>query len=175
MKQINKILKTFNFSKEEAEQNDMILEMVYDLAINEVQPMDKEWDEEGATFDSATKTPHYPKGMMDLYKKAQENDLFGLIVPEKYDGFGLSYTLHCSLIELMARASLAFSMFFPSQGLNIEIIKNFGTEYAKDKYLPELGSGKRIGAMALAAKRRGNPGNGPDLCSFGVFPTFGAW
>jgi len=156
LKQIRKILKTFNFSKEEAEQNDMILEMVYDLAINEVQPMDKEWDEEGATYDPATKEPHYPKGMMDLYKKAQENDLFGLIVPEKYDGFGLSYTLHCSVIELMARASLAFSMFFPSQGLNIEIIKNFGTEYAKDKYLLELGSGKRIGAMAFSEPNAGS-------------------
>lgn len=156
MKQIRKILKNFNFSKEEAEQNDMILEMVYDLAINEVQPMDKEWDEEGATFDPATKQPQYPKGMMDLYKKAQENDLFGLIVPEKYDGFGLSYTLHCALIELMARASLSFSMFFPSQGLNIEIIKNFGTEYAKDKYLPELGSGKRIGAMAFSEPNAGS-------------------
>ncbi|MHA2297696.1 MAG: acyl-CoA dehydrogenase family protein [Candidatus Hodarchaeales archaeon] len=156
MKQIQKILKTFNFSKEEAEQNDMILEMVYDLALNEIQPLDKEWDEEGAKFDPETKKPYYPKGMMDLYKKAQENDLFGLIVPEKYDGFGLSYTLHCAVIELMARASLAFSMFFPSQGLNIEIIKNFGTEPAKDKYLPDLGSGKRIGAMAFSEPNAGS-------------------
>ncbi|MFX0091244.1 MAG: acyl-CoA dehydrogenase family protein [Candidatus Hodarchaeota archaeon] len=156
MKQIQKILKTFNFSKEETEQNDMIIEMVYDLAINEIQPMDKEWDEEGAHFDSETKKPSYPKGMMDLFKKAQENDLFGLIVPEEYDGFGLSYTLHCAVIELMARASLAFSMFIPSQGLNIEIIKNFGTEAAKDKYLPELGSGKRIGAMAFSEPNAGS-------------------
>ncbi len=156
MKQVQKILKTFNFSKEEAEQNDMILEMVYDLAMNEIQPMDKEWDEEGATFDPETKTPSYPKGMMDLYKKAQESDLFALIVPEKYDGFGLSYTLHCAVIEFMARASLAFSMFIPSQGLNIEIINNFGTEAAKEKYLPELGSGKKIGAMAFSEPNAGS-------------------
>ncbi|MFW9995487.1 MAG: acyl-CoA dehydrogenase family protein [Candidatus Odinarchaeota archaeon] len=156
MKQIQKILKTFNFGKEEAEQNDMILEMVYNLAMNEIQPMDKEWDEEGATFDPTTKKVSYPKGMMNLYKKCQQNDLFGLIVPEKYDGFGLSYTLHTAVIELMARASLAFSMFFPSQGLNIEIIKNFGTESAKDKYLPELASGKRIGAMAFSEPNAGS-------------------
>jgi alkylation response protein AidB-like acyl-CoA dehydrogenase len=158
MKTIMKILKTFNFSKEEAEQNTMILEMVDEFVTNEIKEnnMDEAWDQEGAQFDPETKQATYPTGMMDLYKKCQQNDLFALIVPEKYDGFGLSYTLHCAVIEMMARGSLAFSMFFPSQGLNIEIINNFGTEQAKDKYLPELGSGKCIGAMAFSEPNAGS-------------------
>jgi alkylation response protein AidB-like acyl-CoA dehydrogenase len=94
--------------------------------------------------------------MMELYKKCQQNDLFSIIVPEKYDGFGLSYTLWNAVIELMARASLAFSMFFPSQGLNIEIINNFGTPEAKEKYLPLLASGDAIGAMAFSEPNAGS-------------------
>ena len=125
MKQITKILKTFNFDKETQEQNEMILEMVYELAMNEIIEKEQDWDEEGAHFDSQTKQASYPSGMMDLYKKCQENDLFAIIVPEEYDGFGLSYTLWAAVIELMARASLAFSMFFPSQSLSIEIINSF--------------------------------------------------
>jgi alkylation response protein AidB-like acyl-CoA dehydrogenase len=158
VKEILKILKTFNFGKEEAEQNKMILEMVDELVTNEIKEknMDESWDQEGATFNPETKKPAYPNGMMDIFKKCQENELFGLIVPEEYEGFGLSYTLHCGVIEMMARGSLAFSMFFPSQGLNIEIIKNFGTEEAKGRYLPDLASGDRIGGMAFSEPDAGS-------------------
>ncbi|UCG89863.1 MAG: acyl-CoA dehydrogenase family protein, partial [Candidatus Heimdallarchaeota archaeon] len=156
MKQITKILKTFNFSKEEQEQNQMILDMVYDLAMNEIIEKEQDWDEEGAHFDTATKQVSYPSGMMDLYKKCQENDLFAIIVPEEYDGFGLSYTLWTAVIELIARASLAFSMFFPSQSLSIEIINKFGTPAAKEKYLPLLASGDAIGAMAFSEPNAGS-------------------
>ncbi|MHA1542586.1 MAG: acyl-CoA dehydrogenase family protein, partial [Candidatus Hodarchaeales archaeon] len=156
MKQLSKIFKTFNFDKEAQEQNEMILEMVYELAMNEIIEKEQDWDEEGAHFDPETKQVSYPSGMMDIYKKCQQNDLFSIIVPEKYDGFGLSYTLWNAVIELMARASLAFSMFFPSQGLNIEIINKFGTPEAKEKYLPLLASGDAIGAMAFSEPNAGS-------------------
>ncbi len=156
MKQISKIFKTFKFDKEEEEQNQMILEMVYDLALNEIIEKEQAWDEEGAHFDPQTKEVSYPSGMMDLYKKCQENDLFAIIVPNEYNGFGLSYTLWTAIIELMARASLSFSMFFPSQSLSIDIIKNFGTQEAKENYLPKLGSGDLIGAMAFSEPNAGS-------------------
>jgi len=156
MKQLTKIFKTLNFDKETQEQNEMILDMVYELAMNEIIEKEQDWDEEGAHFDSETKQVSYPSGMMDLYKKCQQNDLFSIIVPEKYDGFGLSYTLWNAVIELIARASLAFSMFFPSQGLNIEIINKFGTPEAKEKYLPLLASGDAIGAMAFSEPNAGS-------------------
>ena len=156
LKQITKIFKTFNFDKEETEQNEMILDMVYDLAMNEIIEKEQDWDEEGAHFDPQTKQVSYPSGMMDLYKKCQENDLFAIIVPEEYDGFGLSYTLWTAVIELMARASLAFSMFFPSQSLSIEIINKHGTPEAKQKYLPLLSSGDAIGAMAFSEPNAGS-------------------
>lgn len=151
-----KILNNYSFNKEEQEQNQMILDMVFELAMNEIIEKEQDWDEEGAKFDPETKKVYYPSGMMDLYKKCQQNDLFSIIVPEKYNGFELSYTLWTALIEIMARASLAFSMFFPSQGLNIEIIKNFGTPEAKEKYLPLLGSGDAIGAMAFSEPNAGS-------------------
>ncbi len=156
MKQLSKIFKTLNFDKEAQEQNEMILEMVYELAMNEIIEKEQDWDEEGAHFNPETKQATYPSGMMDLYKKCQQNDLFSIIVPEKHDGFGLSYTLWNAVIELMARASLAFSMFFPSQGLNIEIINKFGTPEAKEKYLPLLASGDAIGAMAFSEPNAGS-------------------
>ena len=156
MKQIKKILRTFNFDKQSQEQNDMILEMVYELAMNEIIEKEQDWDSEGAHFDPVTKNASFPSGMMELYKKCQQNDLFSIIVPENYNGFGLSYTLWTAIIELMARASLSFSMFFPSQGLNIEIIKNFGTDIAREKYLPLLGSGEAIGAMAFSEPNAGS-------------------
>jgi len=156
MKQLTKIFKTLNFDKETQEQNEMILDMVYELAMTEIIEKAQDWDEEGAKFVPETKKVSFPSGMMDLYKKCQQNDLFSIIVPEKYNGFGLSYTLWNAVIELMARASLAFSMFFPSQGLNIEIISKFGTPEAKEKYLPLLASGDAIGAMAFSEPNAGS-------------------
>ncbi|MFW9778044.1 MAG: acyl-CoA dehydrogenase family protein [Candidatus Heimdallarchaeota archaeon] len=160
MKQLMKIFKNFNWTKEQQEENQMILEMVYDLAMGEVFEKDQDWDMEGARFDPDTKKASYPPGMMDLYQKCQENDVLNVIVPEEYDGFGLSYSLWCAIIELMARASLSFSMFFPSQGLAIEIINNFATKEAKLSYLPRLGSGDVIGAMAFS-----EPNAGSDISS----------
>ncbi|MFW9854522.1 MAG: acyl-CoA dehydrogenase family protein [Candidatus Thorarchaeota archaeon] len=156
MKQLMKIFKNFNWTKEQQEENQMILEMVYDLAMGEIFEKDQEWDMEGAQFDSATKKTSYPPGMMELYGKCQENDVLNVIVPEEYNGFGLSYSLWCAIIELMARASLSFSMFFPSQGLAIEIINHFATKEAKQSYLPRLGSGDVIGAMAFSEPNAGS-------------------
>jgi alkylation response protein AidB-like acyl-CoA dehydrogenase len=130
--------------------------MVYDLAMNEIIEKEQDWDEEEAHFDSQTKQASYPSGMMELYKKCQENDLFAIIVPEEYDGFGLSYSLWTAVIELMARASLSFSMFFPSQSLSIEIVNNHGTPEAKQKYLPMFSSGDAIGSMAFSEPNAGS-------------------
>jgi len=47
-------------------------------------------------------------------------------------------------------------MFFPSQSLSIEIIDKFSTQEAKDKYLPLLGSGDSIGAMAFSEPNAGS-------------------
>lgn len=137
----------------------MILDMVNELAINDIDPLDEEWETEGAQFNpEVDKVPRYPKGMMDVFKKAQENDLFFITVPTEYEGFGLSYTLWCAVIELVSRASHAFSMFFPSQSLSIEMINKFGTPEAKQNYIPKLGSGDAIGAMAFT-----EPGAGSDI------------
>ena len=40
VKQILKILETFKFSKDEMEQNRMILDMVNELAINDIEPLE---------------------------------------------------------------------------------------------------------------------------------------
>ena len=123
----------------------MLQDQVRKFAAAELAPVAPEIDKSG----------EFP---WENLKKMAKLGLLGIIVPEEYDVFGLSYTLHCAVIELMARGSLAFSMFFPSQGLNIENIKNYGTEQAKEKYLPDLASGKRIGAMAFS-----EPDAGSDL------------
>ncbi|MXQ54003.1 acyl-CoA dehydrogenase family protein [Shimazuella alba] len=92
-----------------------------------------------------------------LLKEAGELGLLGADVPEAFDGLGLDKISSTLITEKMALAR----SFALSHGAHVGIgtlpIVFFGTEGQKQKYLPDLASGKKLSAYALT-----EPGSGSD-------------
>jgi alkylation response protein AidB-like acyl-CoA dehydrogenase len=92
-----------------------------------------------------------------LLKEAGELGLLGADVPEEFDGLGLDKISSTLITEKMA-LSRSFAL---SHGAHVGIgtlpIVFFGTKDQKQKYLPDLASGKKLAAYALT-----EPGSGSD-------------
>ncbi len=156
--QIKKTLSLFDFPTEETETNKMVLDLVEDLCIREIDPFDTEMEEKGVDFQNGKVI--LPPPMPKIRKKMAENDLFGLFIPEKYQGMGLSYTLHSAVIDRLAQSNAAVALFLPVHGSAMDLINRHGTEEAKQYYLPKLASGEYLGALTFT-----EPNSGSDLGS----------
>jgi acyl-CoA dehydrogenase len=87
--------------------------------------------------------------------------LFGTNTPEAYGGLGLSMLGSCLAIEEIAKAHTAF---YYLSGVNVHIgskpIEFAGSEALKRRWLPELASGRAIGAFALTEADAGSDAAG---------------
>ncbi|MFQ5499477.1 MAG: acyl-CoA dehydrogenase family protein [Candidatus Zixiibacteriota bacterium] len=97
----------------------------------------------------------------DLIPETGELGYFGCTVPEKYDGLGLTTTSFMGMVEEFSAACAGFGiMLSVHNSLTCEIIHKFGSEELKQKYLPDMASGKRIGAYCIT-----EPNAGTDVAS----------
>ena len=131
----------FKFNEEEQE----ILDMLHDFAVKEVAPLAAEVDEE-EKFPEST------------WHKLAEMGMMGVPFPEEYGGAGLSYLTYIGVCEELAKHCATTSVMVSAHtSLCCWPIAEFGTEEQKQKYLPGLLSGEKLGAFALT-----EPGAGTD-------------
>jgi alkylation response protein AidB-like acyl-CoA dehydrogenase len=152
--QIKKALALLDFSAEERNTNNMVLDLVEDICVREIDPYDAEMEEKGVAVEEGKVV--LPPPMKTIRKKMAENDLFGLFAPEEYEGMGLTYTLHTAVIERLAHSNAAVSLFLPVHGSAIDTILHYGTEEAKDYYLPKLATGEYLGALTFTESNTGS-------------------
>jgi len=92
-----------------------------------------------------------------LLKEAGELGLLAGDVPEKYDGLGLD-KISTALVTEKFSLSRGFALSYGAHvGIGSLPIVYFGTEDQKQRYLPDLASGKRLAAYCLT-----EPGSGSD-------------
>ena len=115
-----------------------------DFSLQFIQPYVMDWDE----------NQHFPK---EVLNKAGEYGFMGMLVPDTYGGAGFGYHEYvASIVEI--------SKIDPSIGLSIAAhnslctnhILKFGNEDQKNKWLPNLASGKHIGAWGLTEPNTGS-------------------
>jgi len=83
--------------------------------------------------------------------------LFGLSIPEKYGGIGLSTLAEVMVYEEMTRANACFrSRIGTNNGIGSMGILFDGTEEQKQKYLPRIASGQSTAAFALTEPNAGS-------------------
>jgi acyl-CoA dehydrogenase len=83
--------------------------------------------------------------------------LFGLSIPEKYGGIGLSTLAEVLVYEEMTRANACFrSRIGTNNGIGSMGILFDGTEEQKRKYLPRIASGQSTAAFALTEPNAGS-------------------
>ena len=122
----------------------MIKQMVKDFAEKEIRPNVMKWDE----------SQEFP---VDLFKKAGELGLMGVLVPEEYGGAGLGYFEYITVISEIAKVcgSIGLSVAAHNSLCTNHILK-FGNEDQKKKWLPKLASGEWIGAWGLTEPNTGS-------------------
>ncbi len=132
-----------------------VLELVGDIAGNSMAERADSVDKEGPLFADGKVT--YAKGTIENLKDVAKADLSGMILPRKYGGLNVPLTIYMATAEIMARADAGFVNIFGLQDI-ADIIKKFGTEEQRQKYIPKFCTGEHTGAMALT-----EPDAGSDL------------
>lgn len=131
-----------------SEEHLMFKKMVAEFADREIAPR-------AAEIDRKDEFPHW------AVEKMAEIGLMGIIVPEKYGGVGGDFMMYALAMEEIARASGSLALTLAAHiSLATFPILGFGTDAQKDKYLPDLASGKKLGAFALT-----EPGAGSDAAA----------
>ena len=124
---------------------------VYKFAQNEIAPLAKNVDENN-------EFPNF------LWERFGELGLLGITADEDYGGTGLNYLSHCIVMEEISRASASIGLSYGAfSNLCVNQINRNGNHEQKDKYLPELCSGKKIGALAMS-----EPNSGSDVVSMSL-------
>src|SRR5512147_1404552 len=133
---------------EETESEKILRKTVREFARKEIAPYARKWDEE-ETFPSA------------LIPKLAELGLMGMKVPEELGGAGMSTQDTAIVIEELARVDGSVALTVASHnGLCTGHILIAGNDAQKQKYVPNLASGKWLGAWCLTEPSSGSDAAG---------------
>ncbi|MCT4477487.1 acyl-CoA dehydrogenase family protein [Peribacillus frigoritolerans] len=97
---------------------------------------------------------HIPESIINLSK---EIGLFGLSIPERYGGLGIGMVGKCALYEEIGKTHNGYTTLIGAHtGIGTVGIVEMGNEMQKEKYLPDMASGNRIGAFTLTEPAAGS-------------------
>ncbi|QHA92083.1 acyl-CoA dehydrogenase family protein [Bacillus sp. N1-1] len=92
-----------------------------------------------------------------IIEMSKEMGLFGLSIPEEYGGLGIGMVGKCALYEELGKTHNGFTTLIGAHtGIGSVGIVELGNEEQKQKYLPDMASGKKIGAFALTEPSAGS-------------------
>jgi alkylation response protein AidB-like acyl-CoA dehydrogenase len=133
---------------------DAILAEAGRFATEEIAPLAKVGDEQGAVLKDAAVT--MPAGWKELYRRWIEGGWNGLSGPEEYGGQGLPMMLGVAALEMWNSGSMAFALG-PTLTIGaVEAIEKHATEDLKRTYLEKLVSGEWMGTMNLTEPQAGS-------------------
>ena len=131
--------------------NEVLRDTVYKFAQNEIAPIANQIDKENSFPDH-------------LWRKFGDLGLLGITASSDYGGSDMSYLAHCIAIEEISRASASVGLSYGAfSNLCVNQINRNGNEEQKQKYLPELCSGEKVGALAMSES-----GSGSDVVSMSL-------
>src|ERR1700738_2168287 len=127
---------------------DMLRDSVRGFAADKISPRADEIDRSNT----------FPR---DLWPELGKLGVHGITVEEEWGGAGLGYLQHCLAMEESSRGSAAVGLSYGAHSnLCVNQIHRNGTPEQKQRYLPDLVSGKHVGALAMS-----EPGAGSDVVS----------
>jgi short-chain 2-methylacyl-CoA dehydrogenase len=127
-----------------SEEHEALRAVVEEFAHKEVAPVIGELYERG----------EFP---YELVQKMGAMGLFGLPVAEEYGGMGGDYFALCLALEELARVDSSVAITLAANtSLGTFPIYAFGTEEQKQKYLPDLTSGRKLWSFGLTEPEAGS-------------------
>lgn len=134
----------FNLSEQEL----AVQKLARDFAQNEIAPVIMKYDE----------AQEFP---MEIAKKLGDIGFLGIIFPEEYGGSNFSTVEYAIIVEEISKVDPSMGLTIASHnGLCSNHIYRFASEELKKKYLPDLTSGKKLGAWGLTEAVSGSDAAG---------------
>lgn len=129
------------------EQQQMIIETAREITNEKIIPVRAELDEKN----------QFPREILQDIAKA---DLFSIVVPEEYGGFGGGCFEIVLALEELARGCVGVATSFAASALGIFPVLIAGNEEQKRKYMPDIASGARWAAFGLTEANAGSDASG---------------
>ncbi len=108
----------------------------------------------------ATELEHADEYPTEIVEGLKELGLFGLMIPEEYDGLGESLLTYALAVEEIARGWMSVSGIINTHFIVAYMLLQHGTEEQKRKYLPKMAAGEIRGAFSMS-----EPGCGSDVAA----------
>ena len=89
----------------------------------------------------------YPE---DLVEQMKALGLFGVTIPEEYGGLGLDLLTYVGIVEELSYGWMSLSGIINTHTMCATNILRYGTEAQKQRWLPDLASGRKRGALSLS-------------------------
>jgi len=97
---------------------------------------------------------------LDVITAMADLGVFGLTIPEEFDGLGLGKESMCVVSEELSRAYIGVGSLGTRSEIAAELILSSGTEDQKNKWLPKIASGEILPTAVFT-----EPNTGSDLAS----------
>ena len=106
-----------------------VIAMVRDFVARDVMP-------------TASELEHADEYPTELVAKMKELGLFGVAIPEEYGGAGMNVTSYALIQVELSRGWMSLSGVLNTHSISAWMIKTFGTEEQKQRYLPRMATGE---------------------------------
>ncbi len=129
---------------EVSELTEQVAQTARDFALQYIKPFVMKWDE----------AQEFP---IEVFKKLGELGLMGVLVPEEYNGAGLSYFEYNAVIQEISKVCGSIGLSVAAHNsLCTGHILLFGNGEQKRKYLPKLAVAEFLGAWGLTEPNTGS-------------------
>ncbi|HEX2865952.1 MAG TPA: acyl-CoA dehydrogenase family protein [Ignavibacteriales bacterium] len=136
------------FTFELTEEQQAIKDTIRTFAENNIRPFVMKFDEK----------QEHP---VEIFDALGEMGFLGILVPEEFGGAGLGYVEYAIVVEELARVDPSIALSVAAHnGLCTNHINLFASREQKEKYLPDLAQGKKLGAWGLTEPASGSDAAG---------------
>jgi len=126
-----------------SEEHTMIKRAAREFAEKEIMPYGREYDQKR----------QYP---MKIFKKAAKLGFIAPSIPEEYGGQSADFLSEIIIAEEFTRADSSIGIAVISATLGCPMIKDYGTEEQKEKYLAKVPKGENISGIAITEPEAGS-------------------
>ena len=131
-----------------SKKHEMARSLFKEFAENEVKPLAQEVDE----------TEKFPRATVD---KMAKYGFLGIPVPKELGGQGCDILTYAMCVEELSKVCGTTGVIVSAHtSLCVDPILTFGTPEQKEKYVPDLASGKKLGAFGLTEPMAGTDAQG---------------
>ncbi len=95
----------------------------------------------------------YPQALVDQMKVL---GLFGATIPEEYGGLGLSVSSYARIVEQICLGWMSLSGILNTHLMVAYVIRSFGNEEQKQRFLPAMARGEKRAAFGLTEAHAGS-------------------